>query len=66
MSELVLDTQLEAISPRQLAWIRFKRHRLAMVSGCFLIFIEFILSIPSLLFISVPKPYMVSVGYAMI
>ena len=41
MSELTLDTQLEAISPAQLAWIRFKRHRLAMVSGGFLIFIYF-------------------------
>ncbi len=39
MSELTIDTQIEAISPRQLAWIRFKRHRLAMVSGCFLILI---------------------------
>ena len=39
MSELAADIQFEAVSPRQLAWIRFKRHRLAMVSGGFLIFI---------------------------
>ncbi|MDA0789250.1 MAG: ABC transporter permease [Proteobacteria bacterium] len=29
--------KLEEISPRQLAWIRFKRHRLALMSGIFLL-----------------------------
>jgi peptide/nickel transport system permease protein len=33
MSEL----QLETVTPRQLAWIRFKRHRLAYGSGIFLV-----------------------------
>ena len=35
-ADLGTDT-LQEISPRQLAWIRFKRHRLAMVSTGFLI-----------------------------
>ncbi len=33
------EIQLETITPRQLAWVRFKRHRLALASGIFLVFI---------------------------
>ena len=35
--ELVTDSPLATASPRQLAWKRFKRHRLALSSGIFLI-----------------------------
>lgn len=42
MSELATDNVFAAISPRHLAWVRFKRHRLALVSGCFLLFIYFV------------------------
>ena len=30
-------SDLATLTPRQLAWLRFKRHRLAMVSGAFLL-----------------------------
>ena len=37
ISEVKADSQLATVTPRQLQWRRFKRHRLAMVSGVFLI-----------------------------
>ncbi len=37
MSDLALDTPLSTATPRQLAWRRFKRHRLALTSGIFLL-----------------------------
>lgn len=39
MSEVGAQMQARTLSPRQLVWLRFKRHRLAMASGYFLIFI---------------------------
>ena len=29
------EEQLATITPRELTWRRFKRHRLALASGCF-------------------------------
>ena len=37
MSEIGADLQLQTLSPRQLVWIRFKRHKLAMASAMLLI-----------------------------
>jgi peptide/nickel transport system permease protein len=37
MSEVAIPIPYATITPRQLAWRRFKRHRLALVSGAFLI-----------------------------
>ncbi|MGI9322629.1 MAG: ABC transporter permease [Pseudomonadales bacterium] len=37
MTELAAAAGFETVSPKRLAWLRFKRHRLAMSSGCFLL-----------------------------
>lgn len=37
MSEISADLKLQTLSPRQLVWIRFKRHKLAMASAMLLI-----------------------------
>ena len=42
MSEAVTDLALASVTPGQLAWRRFKRHRLAYASGIFLIVIYFV------------------------
>ena len=39
VSDLVDSKPMETLTPRQLAWRRFKRHRLAYASGIFLIFL---------------------------
>lgn len=42
MSESSGSNVFASVSPRQLAWVRFKRHRLALASGYFLLFIYFV------------------------
>ena len=39
MSDSLLESNLAEVSPRQLIWQRFKRHRLAMLSVIFLLLI---------------------------